>query len=325
VWIGHVREEREDALKLPATHVFDAETVHLPAATGYAPIRYEEDGPVGYLQFAFYNGAMGTTQCQALRAAYAQARERPTRVIVLMGGPDYWSNGIHLGLIEAADSPADESWSNINAIDDRARDIIRTTDKLVVSALRGSAGAGGAFLALAADEVWACENIVLNPHYKDMGNLYGSEYWTYLLPRRVNAENAKHLTQARLPMGVAEAHRLGLVDRILPFSSSERSIPFASMARKLAMGDDFDVRLADKRRRREQDEASKPLDAYRSEELARLHLNFYGFDPSYHVARYNFIHKVPKSRTPLTLARHRSQQSDSSIRNSWPDPEDRSA
>jgi putative two-component system hydrogenase maturation factor HypX/HoxX len=74
------------------------------------------------------------------------------------------------------------------------------------------------------------------------------------------------------------------------------------------MEDDFGGRLADKRRRREQDEAAKPLDAYRSEELARLRLNFYGFDASYHVARYNFIRKVPKSRTPLTLARHRSQR-----------------
>ena len=39
-----------------------------------------------------------------------------------------------------------------------------------------------------------------------------------------------------------------------------------------------------------------------------MRLNFYGFDPSYHVARYNFIHKAPKSRTPLTLARHRPQR-----------------
>jgi hypothetical protein len=37
-----------------------------------------------------------------------------------------------------------------------------------------------------------------------------------------------------------------------------------------------------------------------------MRLNFYGFDPSYHVARYNFIHKIAKSRSPLTLARHRS-------------------
>jgi putative two-component system hydrogenase maturation factor HypX/HoxX len=307
VWIGHVREERDKALKLPAAHVFAAESAALPTAAGCAPIRYEEDGPVGFLHFAFYNGAMSTGQCEALRQAYRQALARPTRVLVLMGGPDTWSNGIHLGVIEAADSPADESWRNINAIDDLARDIITTTDRLVISALRGSAGAGGVFLALAADEVWACEGVVLNPHYKDMGNLYGSEYWTYLLPRRAGPENARVLTQARLPMGVAEARRLGLVDRVLPQFSRADSTAIALIARTLAMDTGFDVRLADKRRRREIDEAEKPLAAYRAEELARMRLNFYGFDPSYHVARYNFIHKVPKSRTPLTLARHRQR------------------
>ena len=52
--------------------------------------------------------------------------------------------------------------------------------------------------------------------------------------------------------------------------------------------------------------ALKPLAAYREEEMQRMKRNFYGFDPSYHVARYNFIRKIPKSRTPLTLAHHRS-------------------
>jgi putative two-component system hydrogenase maturation factor HypX/HoxX len=309
VWIGHAREERDKALKLPVTHVFAEDSATLPVRTGYAPIRYDEDGPVGFLHFAFYNGAMSTVDCEALRAAYAQALARPTRVLVLMGGPDYWSNGIHLGRIEAADSPADESWRNINAIDDLARDIIGTTDRLVVSALRGSAGAGGVFLALAADEVWACDGVVLNPHYKDMGNLYGSEYWTYLLPRRAGTENARFLTQARLPMGVAEARRLGLVDRVLPSASRSEPTAIALIARTLAMEERLHIRLTDKRRRREIDEGEKPLSAYRAEELARMQLNFYGFDPSYHVARYNFIHKVPKSRTPLTLARHRSRRS----------------
>jgi len=36
-----------------------------------------------------------------------------------------------------------------------------------------------------------------------------------------------------------------------------------------------------------------------------MRLNFFGFDPSYHVARYNFVHRVPHSRTPLHLALHR--------------------
>ncbi len=36
-----------------------------------------------------------------------------------------------------------------------------------------------------------------------------------------------------------------------------------------------------------------------------MRLNIFGFDPSYHVGRYNFAHKVPKSRTPYHPARHR--------------------
>ena len=53
------------------------------------------------------------------------------------------------------------------------------------------------------------------------------------------------------------------------------------------------------------DEAVKPLAAYRAEELAELQRNFYGFDPSYHVARFHFVHKTPNSWTPRHLAIHR--------------------
>jgi putative two-component system hydrogenase maturation factor HypX/HoxX len=33
--------------------------------------------------------------------------------------------------------------------------------------------------------------------------------------------------------------------------------------------------------------------------------NFYGFDPSYHVARWHFVAKSPHSWTPRHLACHR--------------------
>jgi len=66
--------------------------------------------------------------------------------------------------------------------------------------------------------------------------------------------------------------------------------------------------LAAKRRRRERDEAEKPLAQYRAEELARMKLNFYGFDPSYHVARYHFVYRLAHAWTPLHLARHRHNQ-----------------
>ena len=324
VWIGHVREggggpgprgpqgarglaSAGCALKLPAALVFADESRELPVVHTDAPepIRYEEDGPVGLLHFELYNGAMSTSQCEALRAAYASALERPTRVLVLMGGPDCWSNGIHLAVIEAAESPAEESWRNINAIDDLARDVLHTTDRIVIAALRGGAGAGGVFLALAADEVWAAPGVVLNPHYKDMGNLYGSEYWTYLLPRRVGLERASAIMRRRLPLGVPEASRLGLVDRVLAREVRADPDRVRRLALALALDGSLAARIIEKRSRRDADERIKPLEAYRAEELAQMHRNFYGFDTSYHVARYNFIHKVPKSHTPLHLARHR--------------------
>ena len=186
-------------------------------------IRYEERDGVGYLHFPFCNGAMGTAQCERLRAAYRHARARPTRVIALMGGPDFWSNGIHLNLIEASAHPADASWANINAMNDLVREIVCTDRQITVAAMQGNAGAGGVFLALAADRVWARTGIVLNPHYKSMGNLYGSEYWTYLLPRRVGEDRAQTITQSRMPIRRTRGRRRGA--RRPPFRRDAAVLP----------------------------------------------------------------------------------------------------
>ncbi|MDP2731618.1 MAG: hydrogenase maturation protein [Hoeflea sp.] len=306
VWIGHVRKAESKAIKLPAMRVFAAQAEALPVNNGYADIRYEEVGSVGFLGFGFYNGAMGTEACERLLEAWHEAVARPTRVIALAGGPNHWSNGLNLNLIEASDSPADESWANINAMDDLAEAIIRTTGKIVISAVGGNAGAGGVFLARAADEVWLRQGAILNPHYKDMGNLYGSEFWTYLLPRHAGAENAKRIAAARLPMGAEEARSLQLADEIIYTARAGFDDTVRDLVIRFANRPDIETLLQDKARRRAADEAIKPLAEYRVEELDRMRRNFYGFDPSYHVARHNFVHKVAKSRTPNTIARHRS-------------------
>jgi putative two-component system hydrogenase maturation factor HypX/HoxX len=224
VWITHLRraEGGEPAFKLPATMVLGERLAGVPTSLlapdavvdtpTWREIRYEETGAVGWLHFAFHNGAMGTAQCHALAAALRAAKARPTRVIVLTGGPDFWSNGIHLNLIEAHAQPADESWRNINAMNDLVLEILLAERQFTVAAMAGNAGAGGAFLALAADRVWARNGVLLNPHYRSMGNLYGSEYWTYLLPRRVTPEAAHTLMHNRLPVSAAQAVALGLVD-----------------------------------------------------------------------------------------------------------------
>lgn len=306
VRIGHLRRAGEQTCKLPALLALPEAAALPELPEDEADIRYEEADAVGHLYFGFYNGAMGSAACARLLAAYRQALARPTRVIVLHGGPDFFSNGLDLNRIEAAESPADESWRNIEAMDDLCEAILRTDDRLTVAALAGNAGAGGVFLALTADYVWVRSGVVLNPHYRNMGNLYGSEFWTYTLPRRLGEAAAQELMRARLPLGAVAALRLGLIDAhfgedVAAFRSETRR-----RAAALAADPEYPVRLAAKRARRAADEAAKPLAAYRAEELAQMRCNFYGFDVSYHIARQRFVHKTPLAWTPRHLARHRA-------------------
>ena len=280
VWITHVKAKQEVAIKLPAAQVLGDRVLDVPesrvavdASTSrrsYREIWYVERNDVGYLYFDFYNGAMSTGQCRRVRDAYLMARAQPTKVIVLMGGRDYYSNGINLNTIEAADDPAEESWHNIVAIDDVVLEVLNTMSHLTVAALRGNAGAGGAMMALAADHVWARDGVVLNSHYKSMGGLYGSEYWTYTLPRRVGHDMAMELTESCRPLGTREALKMGFLDASLGGDVRQSVAELTTHAEALARDPQFWNQLKAKHARRVAAERAKPLAAYRREELARM-------------------------------------------------------
>jgi putative two-component system hydrogenase maturation factor HypX/HoxX len=316
VWISHLKKKNPDPrqpsknFKLPAAMLLQGQLKDVPESpadflcpegskTGsktFREIWYEESNMVGYLHFDFHNGAMSADQCIRLKEAWRYAVSRPTRVIVLMGGTDFWSNGIHLNIIEAAASPADESWRNINAINDLVLEIINMTSRLTVSALWGSAAAGGAIMSLAADKVWARAGCVVNPHYKVMG-LFGSEYWTYLLPKRVGVGGALELAESMLALGMAEAKRIGLIDEILPDAYDDFTIAVKASAESLAHSVDYNRLVSAKKKTRKSDEAVKPLHAYREAELQKMHAQFYDANSAYHQLRHRFIHKIKPSET----------------------------
>ncbi|MFJ7154260.1 hydrogenase maturation protein [Streptomyces sp. NPDC101118] len=318
VWIPELRAPRTPGapapVKLPATLALGPLLPPLPelpapvdaGATGaprtWTDITYREEGATGFLTFAFPGGAMSTAQCRRLLDAYRAACARPTSVLVLGGGRDFFSNGIHLGVIEAAADPAAESWANINAIDDLVEAVLTTTDRIVVAALGGNAAAGGAMLALAADEVWCRSGAVLNPHYRLMG-LYGSEFWTYTLPRRVGDTTAARLMAEALPVGADAARRLGLVDRTIPCSPQEFAARTRRLAVRLSAVPGTQARIAAKKGRRERDEALRPLAAHRADELARMRAVFDDPAAPYHALRRAFVRKEPATGTPphLTL------------------------
>ncbi|RON61520.1 formyl transferase [Pseudomonas fluorescens] len=236
VWIGSLRRKPqpgEETFKQPARHVLIEQLAEVAVQDwtiasqpfsdeAYQPLRYRESGVVGELTFEFYNGAMSTEQCRRMVEALRWAKSRDTQVLLIRGGRGSFSNGVHLNVIQAAQDPGAEAWANIQAIDDVCAELL-SARQLVVSGVTGNAGAGGVMLALAADIVFARADIVLNPHYKSMG-LYGSEYWTYSLPRAVGPAIAEQLTQACLPVSASQALQLGMVQEIGPRCPDEFSL-----------------------------------------------------------------------------------------------------
>ncbi|MFJ2398073.1 hydrogenase maturation protein [Streptomyces sp. NPDC087843] len=319
VWIPELRPRKNSGdpapFRRPATSVlagFTAGTrTALPQAVlpfdvpasrrTWSDIRYSQHDDVGFLTFSFPGGAMSTQQCRRLLAAYRFALSRPTRVLVLGGKRDFFSNGIHLNVIEAAPDPGRESWANLNAMDDLVEEILLTTDRLVVAALGGNAAAGGAMLALAADEVWCRTGIVLNPHYRRMG-LYGSEYCTYTLPRRVGPEQAERLTAEALPVSAVDAERLGLVDRLVPAAPQEFTAEIERLAVEIVADPGLDRRIAAKANAHCAKERTRSLSDHRNAELARMHAIFFNPCAPYHDLRSAFVRKTP-SHSPFPLTR----------------------
>ena len=302
-------------IKLPATQVL--QTIYKDKNKGRLSLRTIRDGckdvwlretdGIAYLYFDFYNGAMSTVQCKNLLKAYKSAKKRSNKVIVLMGGENFWSNGIHLNTIEAAKNPAKESWANIQAMDDLVLEIINSPKHITIAAVRNNAGAGGAILPLACDRVILRDGVVINPHYKTMG-LYGSEYWTYLLPKRVGEAQARIIMRECLPVVAKEAILLGLADELYDQDWQNYHMALEAYVKEIAISKYFKELLAEKKITRTADEKVKRLKRYREEELLIMRQSFFDEGSEFHFRRYEFVHKICPQATPLHLAIHRTDE-----------------
>ena len=295
VWVSHLKKNK---LKLPATMWLNtnaptiADKSTLPIPYGCHPNTFQEiwtsmtpDG-VCFVHFDFYNGAMSTKQCERLVTVLKEVEEDAScKVMVLMGGNDTFSNGIHLNVIEAARNPPEESWKNINAINDVVQCIF-TSKKITLSALRGNAGAGGVMMALASDFAYAREGCVLNPHYKRM-KLYGSEYHTHFLPMRVGHEKASELLNNTKPIMSCEGADIGLLDGCVG-DSTEEFENWVKHHTSFLANSPLQKHFVREKNRKASKEMMEKIETCRTNELTMMVRNFE--DAEYHQARKNFVY-----------------------------------
>ena len=237
---------------------------------------------------------MAVGHCRRLLAAVRHAAAQDTQVLVLRGGIDAFSNGLHLNVIEAANDPADVAWANVRALTDLSREILTCTRQVVVAAYAGSAAAGGAMMALGADVVAARSGVVLSPYY-DLG-LYGADLHTYTLPRRVGGSVAERLLTERLPVGAEHAQSLGLVDEVGPRHPDAYAAWLTELAERYAEPKAAHARRAAKARRLAAERL--PLDVYEARELAETSLDLFSDRSGFAGARRAAVTRQQPTTTP---------------------------
>jgi putative two-component system hydrogenase maturation factor HypX/HoxX len=132
--------------------------------------------------------------------------------------------------------------------------------------------------------------------------LYGSEYWTFTLPRRVGPAVAERLMSQALPVSPASALRLGLVDRVVDCGPGAFAREAEALATRLAALPATAARITAKKTERDRQESETPLAVFRERELARMRRTFDDPAAPYHALRRAFVHKERPRCTPPHLA-----------------------
>jgi len=299
VWITHLKEL--GGFKLPATYVLKeklqgVKEERLPlifdkSYETFYEVSMEKRDNVAYLCFGFHNGAMSTAQCIRLKYAMEYLKTE-CEVLVLVGGMDFFSNGIHLNILEDSAKQGEDGWANINAMNDLVSAILYADEVITIASFGRNAGAGGVFMGLACDYVVGKEGVVLNPHYKTLG-LSGSEYHTYTLPKRVGEEMSGRLLNECLPLSVSRAKNIGMIDEVFPHDTYYEDLHTFSKSKH---SDEF---IWDKQDYLE--ENREKIEALKEKELFTMHPEFWSEESSFHELRREFVYKLCPKETPKRL------------------------
>lgn len=147
--------------------------------------------------------------CRELVEALRElAHNDAVRVVILTGAGRAFCAGADLNILEQ-DGPA------LVAAGRDIAQLIRSAPKPVIAAINGAAAGGGANLALACDYRIASEAASIGQLFHKLG--LGVDWGgSYFLPRLVGPSVALELIWSARMVAAAEAHALGLFDRVVP-------------------------------------------------------------------------------------------------------------
>jgi enoyl-CoA hydratase/carnithine racemase len=180
--------------------------VRLEAADGIGTIRLDRP-PVNALNDQL------TAELAAAAGQAAAAAE--IRAVILYGGEKAFAAGADIRQMADADQAAMAGRSSGLQT---ALSVVAALPKPVVAAITGYALGGGLELALAADFRVAGESARLGQPEILLGVIPGAG-GTQRLPRLIGPARAKDLVFTGRMVGAAEAHAIGLVDRVAPDAS----------------------------------------------------------------------------------------------------------
>ena len=183
---------------------------------GFETILTQQVGPsfIVTLNRPQRRNAVDLKMMEELIAAARQAEAEPAvRALIITGGKDYFSAGADLNDALAVKSAAAGAeyfgrWHQLNAT-------LEKLGKPVIAAIEGFCMTGGCEMALACDIRVAGESASFAITSSRIGTVPGAG-GTQRLPRIVGIAKALELMFSAETIGAAEAHRIGLVNRLVP-------------------------------------------------------------------------------------------------------------
>jgi len=162
------------------------------------------------------NAFYGTMREELLAALLAAEQDNATRVVVVTGAGRAFCAGGDLEFMSELQRTGDTA--GLRRLLDAGRDVvlqIASMSKPVLASINGVAAGAGCNLALACDYRIAADTAKMSESFIRVG-LHPDWGGTWLLPRLVGRSRAMELLATGRMVDAAEAHAIGMIDRVVP-------------------------------------------------------------------------------------------------------------